>query len=637
MTERWRGKLGDLDKQGPSDDVFDLAKQGPRHSEEPMSGMRTSTRVVTVVAAFAVFALAISVFAIPALRMQGTQAGGGGGGMFPLWPSQTSDQLTQLQSQADAGTATWALDPKGVASAFGLEVLGWRSVTVSVTDDLPCGVTWGAQSSAPYIPQGASASYPGTGSMGPACVNSPLLAEPFGSTPPPRESSLTSSASPGTGSFVRMFITPCAPQQACNVIPLQSVTVYQPLEQGPGQIWAVLQAQDALIKLSTEPGQTVRSGASVSGTFVGGGDSTPTLGYASCGSTAASSETETIADLGERITIQTDLQTTDTCGGLVRGYVWGIRTSRSFADPKGMAAPDPIAGGAYVSGITAVPVVMTLPDQVQTPPPNGGSAGIPPPSAGSAEWQPFTDKSGWTMDVPASWKSHAFSSTPLTGFGGGGEEFNGDELTVDVYQQEAVSMPADDSSYPLDFDTLLSTAKDGALTGAFRGDGQAFSIRVTSNDARFTTEEEAILRQMVASISFQRWRTGEARSGWVSVGEVLPLASAQWITFDGQHFVSSYGPSRALLGPGPECNGATYEIRETGEAAVTCGNGDSAGFDFTTGASLFPGASSRNDLAKYPAVLSWDGQLLVQFAGQRGSTGSPVPTMSPVPSVSPTP
>src|SRR4051812_45553034 len=154
-----------------------LAKQGPRHSDEPLPGMRTSTRVATVVAAFAVFALAISVFAIPALRMQGTQAGGDAGGMFPLWPSQTSDQLAQLQSDADAGTAAWALDPKGVATAFERQVLGWQDVTVSDSAELGCGVTWGAQSSAPYIPQGASASYPGVSSFGPVCVNPPWLSE----------------------------------------------------------------------------------------------------------------------------------------------------------------------------------------------------------------------------------------------------------------------------------------------------------------------------------------------------------------------------------------------------------------------------------------------------------------------------
>src|SRR4051812_42612586 len=460
MTERWRKKLGDLDKQGPSDDVFDLAKQGPRHSDEPLPGMRTSTRIATVVAAFAVFALAISVFAIPALRMQGNQASGGAGGMFPLWPWQTSDQLAQLQSDADAGTAAWALDPKGVATAFGQQVLGWQDVTVSVSDDLPCGVMWGAQSSAPYIPQGVSASYPGAGSLGPACVDPPWLSQSSGSSPLPGPYLTFSTPGSGsTGSFVRMYITPCAPRGVCDVMPLQSVTVYQPLEQGPGQIWAVLEAQDALIKLSTEPGQTVRSGASVSGTFVGGGDSTPTLGYASCDSSGASSQTDPIAGVGEQITIQPDLQTTDTCGGSERGYVWGIRTSRSFADPKGMAAPDPITGGGSLHGITAIPVTMTFPDQVQTPPPNGGSGGIPTPtpSAGSTTgWESFTGDLEWTMDVPSGWQSKRIAATSVTGSGGSGDEFTGDGLTVDVFQGTEVVMPADDSSLPLDYSSLLT-------------------------------------------------------------------------------------------------------------------------------------------------------------------------------------
>ena len=102
MTERWRKKLGDLDKLSPGDEVFERAKHGPMHAEDPIPRVATSRRIVTAVAAFAVFALAISVFAIPALRMQ-TGAAGGSSGLFPLWPSQTPDQLKQLQSQADAG------------------------------------------------------------------------------------------------------------------------------------------------------------------------------------------------------------------------------------------------------------------------------------------------------------------------------------------------------------------------------------------------------------------------------------------------------------------------------------------------------------------------------------------------------
>src|SRR5262245_52444610 len=130
MTERWRKKLGDLDKQGPSDDVFDLAKEGPRHGDAPLPGMRPSTKIATVVAAFAVFALAISVFAIPALRMQPTEAGSATGGLFPLWPSQTSDQLKQLQSDADAGNAAWALDPESTVKKFAYDVMGWPDASI---------------------------------------------------------------------------------------------------------------------------------------------------------------------------------------------------------------------------------------------------------------------------------------------------------------------------------------------------------------------------------------------------------------------------------------------------------------------------------------------------------------------------
>src|SRR5262245_332065 len=274
MTERWRKKLGDLDKQGPSDDVFDLAKKGPRHGDDPPPGMRTSTRITTAVAAFAVFALAISVFAIPALRMQGTQAGSGTGGLFPLWPSHSHQQLEQLQSDADAGNASWALDPTGVATAFGQQVLGWHDVTVEVEPQSLCAVQWGPASHGPYIPQSATVSYP-SGYPAQASMVASFCDETVasGSVPPGALSSVTATGPPVSGSdggFVSVYITACAPSEPCNTIPLQSLTLYQPLQQGDGQIWAVLYARNALIMLSTEAGQNVRSGASVSGTFVGG-------------------------------------------------------------------------------------------------------------------------------------------------------------------------------------------------------------------------------------------------------------------------------------------------------------------------------------------------------------------------------
>ena len=98
MTERWRKKLEGIDGASPSDDVFERAKEGPMHSDDPLPGPRMSTRVITIVAAFLVFALAISVFAIPALRI-GNQAAGQGSVLLPLWPAQTSDQLQTVAGE----------------------------------------------------------------------------------------------------------------------------------------------------------------------------------------------------------------------------------------------------------------------------------------------------------------------------------------------------------------------------------------------------------------------------------------------------------------------------------------------------------------------------------------------------------
>ena len=124
MTERWRKKLESIDGAAPSDDVFERAKAGAMHPDDALPGPRMSTRVVTIVVAFLVFALAISAFAIPALRM-GNETAGGGSALVPLWPVQTQDGLEQLQAAADRGDAPWALDPEQVVQRFGQQVMGW--------------------------------------------------------------------------------------------------------------------------------------------------------------------------------------------------------------------------------------------------------------------------------------------------------------------------------------------------------------------------------------------------------------------------------------------------------------------------------------------------------------------------------
>src|SRR5947208_2841916 len=104
---------------------------------------RTSTRVVTAIAAFVVFALAISLFAIPTLRLhEGSSARRAGGQLLPLWPARTMEQVQALQAQAESGDTAWALDPQQVAVKFGQMVLGWpQAAAIAVPSDQACNAT----------------------------------------------------------------------------------------------------------------------------------------------------------------------------------------------------------------------------------------------------------------------------------------------------------------------------------------------------------------------------------------------------------------------------------------------------------------------------------------------------------------
>src|SRR6266550_3003633 len=103
MTERWRKRLSKLDDVSPSDDVLERAKAGPMVPEEMIPRPKATTRVATAIAAFVVFALAISVFAIPALHMRGDSAVTAGTyGVQPLWPWMTTDAVRAFDANPQA-------------------------------------------------------------------------------------------------------------------------------------------------------------------------------------------------------------------------------------------------------------------------------------------------------------------------------------------------------------------------------------------------------------------------------------------------------------------------------------------------------------------------------------------------------
>jgi hypothetical protein len=418
MTERWRKRLGDLDKQSPNEDVFERAKEGPTHAEEPLPRAKTSTRIMTAVAAFAVFALANSMFAIPALRMQGGQAAGSSSALFPLWPTQTPEQLSQLQADADAGDAAWALEPRPVVARFGQEVLGWQEPIVSRVPQICLGVHPGpyppptnAPGPWPYGPSqgyGAGGGVAFASASGPPCDVPPSLVwNTHGPGSPPAQAGPPSTGL--DGAFETFSIMNCPGFARC--VETQTVTVYQPLEQGEGRIWAVFSAASTLAHLSVAALQNVHSGATIAGTFNYEGK--PTLGYNSCGASSASSAGEELIP-GLRISYEVDLPTSPDCEGPRPGYVWGATGESRLANAEGGVQTDPLQDGNALDtpllGLTAVPVVMTFPDfelvtNATTSPTNAEPTGSP---SVEESWNTITDVMGWTMSFPSSWTPAIF-------------------------------------------------------------------------------------------------------------------------------------------------------------------------------------------------------------------------------------
>src|SRR6266581_1079520 len=136
MAERWRRDLGLLDRMGPSPDLLDRARQGPR---APMPGPRRSGRVLRAALAFLI-AAGGGVGAFAALHARGpapmsVPAETGQASFLGLWPEDQLANAQQIQQQADQGdpAVQWRLDPEATASRFAAEGLGWTDGFVSST------------------------------------------------------------------------------------------------------------------------------------------------------------------------------------------------------------------------------------------------------------------------------------------------------------------------------------------------------------------------------------------------------------------------------------------------------------------------------------------------------------------------
>jgi len=358
--------------------------------------------------------------------------------------------------------------------------------------------------------------------------------------------------------------------------------------------------------LSVSPGQVVHDGSSVSAGFVTDRGLVPTLGYGSCGQSEASSAYHSPYG-SSGAGIQSDVHLTGGCEGEQPGYVWAATSNVSLADTGG-GIVDPFAGGRpALASITAAPVTMIFPasDAQTTAATSPTPEQSAPPTAEPDQWTTFDSGLGFTMELPSEWGTTTLADEIVV---------NAPEGDPYIQVNRVDDPPRDDSSFPLNFADY-----EGNNQPHFYGDGQTFIIQwLTGTADPLTPEQSAVVERIVESIRFEHWQVGDQRNGWTAVGKILPASSAEWmyaVTGDGENYIATNVDGvRSLFGPAPSaCVGPSFEVRSTGVAGVTCNDGTGGDWDFEGRPQ--PGNDPGFDvrLPGYPAVRSWDGQLLVRL------------------------
>jgi hypothetical protein len=647
VTERWRKKLEGIDQVGPHDDVYERAKAGRSLPEAQSPMQRTSTRVATAIAAFVVFALAISLFAIPTLRLHDeSSALSAGGQWLPLWPARTVEQVQALQDEADAGQADWALDPQQMATRFGQTVLGWPDVWASPsTLSTGCKVASGPYPSGSYGARAFAglcpADYAPTAYPPPeTCDPSMLLCGGVSSQP--------GSTSPSAGKFMTYQLFPCDPKTSCDLASVpETVDLYQPLAVGESKVWSVLEATNPSIDLAVSPGQTVSNGSSVStgvripvsqqfgfGVHVGASGScrldTATDVYhgpmsADGLTTAAGSE------------LATDLGTASgtSCQHAEPGYVFVATSERTIV--SGGVAIDPLQGaggaGLLLTSFAAVPISFEWPDE--------GVSSVAPTPTTSTAWTTYTDPLGWTVDVPASWISGLIQSNATslaTGSDSGAWFTSGEplpipsgvpardgpdpapgEVIIKIFHSTKSPTVENDSALPLDADALLHR-QGNEWDGFFHADGIEFVVATYTGDGgAFSPQQHDVIQRMISSIRFRPWSAGEIRGDFAALNPTAnrPASWKQdgldWQQIGGRTFVyMDDGQNGVLLGPMPDCGPGEIQDAATNVRAplLECPDGTKGGWTID-GQPLMGNSPGLTDpVPPSYVVRAWDGTLI---------------------------
>jgi hypothetical protein len=343
--EPYRSKKDLADLSEPSSTRRGQPRRSPAYPEEPIPATRTSTRVVTAIVAFAIFAVAILVFLLPALRLHTAVPGvaSPSGDPLLLWPVQTASELQRYQDGADAGQHPEALDPKTLAESFGHRVLGWDQV-FAVLHTEPISSLCGAAVPGDPAPGFAVGCWsPGLPGQYPATEDQP------GYTPAPMETFALLPCEPG----------PCDLKFYSPV----DVTVYQPLDAGSNGVWAVMAASNAWLNLTDQPGNEVRDGSSISvdGSIAFGDDFRfGVAGVGDCSYAMSTGSYHSHGPPGPTLPLSApatvDLGTSTGCSPKSPGYLWAAESSSPL---KGV---DPLKGGGpALTGFSAVPVTLVVP------------------------------------------------------------------------------------------------------------------------------------------------------------------------------------------------------------------------------------------------------------------------------------
>jgi hypothetical protein len=637
VTERWRKRLGDLDKAAPSDDVLARAKDGPRLPEEALERPSRGARAVTAVAAFLIFALAISVFAIPALRLRSGAGGAPPGGLQPLWPFQTLEEVEEYEQDpvpiGSMGSEAF-LDAQETAWAFGYEVLGWDDGDFQVfeTTLLEACRSWPAT-----MPPGATMppTVAGGGVATSECIYGPVE-YPSSAALVPLGTDPASGPSPSARFRTFSLLPTCRPGTFCGPTPGASVTAYQPLGMGDGRAWAVIEATSEQAELAVRPGSVLRPGTAVSGNVTLSPGTRPILGIqlGDGGCDVNRSDTAYMTAVGAAGTgaevpaglgIELDLPARPAgCDPIEPGHVFiaVVEAGPDDRDPLIVRRDEPLVA------IAAVPVVVEWPD---APPRPTGSIGVEPREP-VGYWS-RTDRLGWSIDVPTDWSVETSSGvegpahTKAFFYSGtldaGGGPSNGEVLlTISHGADGPVDAPADDSSFPLSFDNL--EPNEGGHQLSFRGDGLAFILDVRGGpEGELSADQEAIVRHMIASIRFEPWESRDTRNGWSVVdpwSEQDPLAGAAgivwaWVWVDEDRgWAGVYVPDEnVVLGPMPTdcCDQPRYTASTDPRGPlIACPGGLDQGW--TVEGSPFPTnpIPFQHTVDVHPVITAWDGTLL---------------------------